>query len=444
MKSVKRKTPTKPRTKVVADTPNVEEQLGAEVNETTVVENYEAAERVEEAGNVTDIDVDNIESEKEGEQSFGSIGLTDEREQKPMEVDEPVIEKECELVEKGKSVEDIEPIVSQDASLSFKQPGCTIVDLNISVDDSEVYTGAKEGGEELKEEELKVNDGEKGKDELKEQEGEKGKEEFNQQKREKEMEEFKIQEGEKGTEELKEQGGDKEMEEYKIQEVEKELKEQEGKKGKEELKEHKGEKGKEVIKEPVGEKEKEDLKERGEKRNEELVEEIEKAKGEETNNIGHEEHSSVEVQVKLQKDVDPKNYGVEGPKSDESIDLGEQGRVELEEEDVEEDPEEDPEEPPKETETLDEEHMEFEAIAKERKIRKEHEIFVGGLDREATEEDLRKVFQRIGEVVEVRLHKNSSTNKNKVYAFVKFSRKEHAKKALSEMKNPVVRFCSYC
>ncbi|KAK2355599.1 RNA-binding motif protein, Y chromosome, family 1 member B [Trifolium repens] len=438
MKSVKRKTPTKPRTKVVADTPNVEEQLGAEVNETTVVENYEAAERVEEAGSVTDIDVDNIESEKKEEQSFGSIGLTDEREQKPMEVDEPVIEKECELVEKGKSMEDVEPIVSQDASLSFKQPGCTIVDLNISVDDSEVYTGAKEGGEELKEEELKVNDGEKGKDELKEQEGEKGKEEFNQQKREKEMEEFKIQEGEKGTEELKEQGGDKEMEEYKIQEVEKELKEQEGKKGKEELKEHKGEKGKEVIKEPVGEKEKEDLKERGEKRNEELVEEIEKAKGEETNNIGHEEHSSVEVQVKLQKDVDPKNYGVEGPKSDESIDLGEQGRVELEEEDVEEDPEEDPEEPPKETETLDEEHMEFEAIAKERKIRKEHEIFVGGLDREATEEDLRKVFQRIGEVVEVRLHKNSSTNKNKVYAFVKFSRKEHAKKALSEMKNPVI------
>ncbi|WJX94213.1 hypothetical protein P8452_75654 [Trifolium repens] len=383
MKSVKRKTPTKPRTKVVADTPNVEEQLGAEVNETTVVENYEAAERVEEAGSVTDIDVDNIESEKKGEQSFGSIGLTDEREQKPMEVDEPVIEKECELVEKGKSMEDVEPIVSQDASLSFKQPGCTIVDLNISVDDSEVYTGAKEGGEELKEEELKVNDGEKGKDELKEQEGEKGKEEFNQQKREKEMEEFKIQEGEKGTEELKEQGGDKEMEEYKIQE-------------------------------------------------------IEKAKGEETNNIGHEEHSSVEVQVKLQKDVDPKNYGVEGPKSDESIDLGEQGRVELEEEDVEEDPEEDPEEPPKETETLDEEHMEFEAIAKERKIRKEHEIFVGGLDCEATEEDLRKVFQRIGEVVEVRLHKNSSTNKNKVYAFVKFSRKEHAKKALSEMKNPVI------
>jgi hypothetical protein len=310
------------------------------------------------------------------------------------------------------------------------------VDLNISVDDNEVYTGAKEGGEELKEEELKANDGEKGTDELKEQEGEKGKEEFNQQKREKEKEEFKIQ-GEKGTEELKEQGGDKEMEEYKIQEVEK---------GKDELKEHNGEKGKEVIKESVGEKEKEDLKEReGEKRNEEFkVEEIEKAKGEETNIIGHEEHSSVEVQVKLQKDVDPKNYGVEGPKSDESIDLGEQGRVELEEEDVEEDPEEDPEEPPKETETLDEEHMEFEAIAKERKIRKEHEIFVGGLDREATEEDLRKVFQRIGEVVEVRLHKNSSTNKNKVYAFVKFSRKEHAKKALSEMKNPVVRFCSYC
>ncbi|GAU37683.1 hypothetical protein TSUD_209720 [Trifolium subterraneum] len=421
--SVKRKTPTKRRTKVVADTPNVEEQLEAEVDETTVVDNYEAAERVEEAGNVKDIDADNIGSEKEGEQR--SIGLTNEREQKPMEVDEPVIEKVCELVEKGKSMEEVEPIVSQDASLSFKQPGCTIVDLNISVDDNEDYTGAKEGREELKEEELnvgergkeelKAQDGEKGKGELKEQDGEKGKEEFNQQKREKEMKEFKIQEGEIAMEELKEQVGDKEMEEYKIQEGEKgkeELKEQEGKKGQEELKEHKGDKGKEVLKESVGEKEKEEMK----------VHEREKRKEE----------------FKVQKDIDPKDYGVEGPKSDELIDLGEQGRVELEEEDLEEDPEEDPAEPPKETETLYEEHMEFEAVAKERKIRKEHEIFVGGLDREATEEDLRKVFQRIGEVVEVRLHKNSSTNKNKVYAFVEFANKEHAKKALSEMKNPVI------
>ncbi|CAJ2635722.1 unnamed protein product [Trifolium pratense] len=387
--SVKRKTPTKPRTKMVIDTPNVEEQLEAEVVETTVVDDHETAERVEEAGNVKDIDVDNIESEKEGEQ-------------KPMKVDEPVVEKVCELVEKGKSMEDVEPVVSQDASLSFKQPGCTVVDLNISVDDNEDYTGAKEGGEELKEEELNV--GERGKEEL------------------------KAQDGEKGKEELKEQGGDKEMEEYHIQEGEKgqkELKEREAKKGKEELKEHKGEKGKEVLKEPVGEKEKEELKEHeGEKRKEEFkVEEIEIAKGEETNIIGHE---------------DPKNYGVEGPKSDELIDHGEQGRVELEEEDLEEDPEEDLEEPPKETETLDEEHMEFEAVAKERKIMKEHEIFVGGLDREATEEDLRKVFQRIGEIVEVRLHKNSSTNKNKVYAFVKFASKAHANKALSEMKNPVI------
>ena len=82
----------------------------------------------------------------------------------------------------------------------------------------------------------------------------------------------------------------------------------------------------------------------------------------------------------------------------------------------------------------------MEAIANQRKIKKEHEIFVGGLDRDATEEDLRKVFQRIGEIVEVRLHKNSSTNKNKGYAFVKFANKENAKNALSEMKNPVVCF----
>jgi RNA recognition motif-containing protein len=87
---------------------------------------------------------------------------------------------------------------------------------------------------------------------------------------------------------------------------------------------------------------------------------------------------------------------------------------------------------------MEEERRELTAVAKERKIKKEYEIFVGGLDRDATEEDLRKVFEKIGEVVEVRLHKNLSTNRNKGYAFVKFANKGHVKRALSEMKNPVV------
>ncbi|KAG6775721.1 hypothetical protein POTOM_019211 [Populus tomentosa] len=108
-------------------------------------------------------------------------------------------------------------------------------------------------------------------------------------------------------------------------------------------------------------------------------------------------------------------------------------------EDPGEDDFEDPDEPAEEADAMEDERRELTAVAKERKIKKEYEIFVGGLDRDATEEDLRKVFEKIGEVVEVRLHKNLSTNRNKGYAFVKFASKEHVKRALSEMKNPVIR-----
>ncbi|KAK3413829.1 hypothetical protein EUGRSUZ_I02363 [Eucalyptus grandis] len=113
------------------------------------------------------------------------------------------------------------------------------------------------------------------------------------------------------------------------------------------------------------------------------------------------------------------------------LDFGEPG-----EEDIGED---DGDEPAEEGNALEEEHKELSLIAKEQKIKKEHEIFVGGLDRDAVEEDVRRVFERIGEIVEIRLHKDFSTNKNKGFAFVKFANKEHAKRALAEMKNPVIR-----
>lgn len=113
-------------------------------------------------------------------------------------------------------------------------------------------------------------------------------------------------------------------------------------------------------------------------------------------------------------------------------------RVDYGEHEEEDFADDDIEEPADEIETLEDERTELNAIAKDRKIKKEHEIFIGGLDRDATEEDVRKVFERIGEVVEVRLHKNFSTNRNKGYAFVKFANKEHAKRALTEMKNPVI------
>lgn len=184
---------------------------------------------------------------------------------------------------------------------------------------------------------------------------------------------------------------------------------------------------------------------------------MEKGNDEETKYAGDKDEANVEhVNVEQNiiekfggKHTQPvKEYVIDEGMEDynDRVDLGEHGDEELveydPEEPVEDDLEEDDrEEPAEDTEALDEEHRELDAVAKERKIKKEHEIFVGGLDRDAEEEDVRKVFERIGEVVEVRLHKDPSTNKNKGYAFVTFANKEHAKRALSEMKNPVV--CNY-
>lgn len=82
-----------------------------------------------------------------------------------------------------------------------------------------------------------------------------------------------------------------------------------------------------------------------------------------------------------------------------------------------------------------EEHHE---VAKERRKRKEFEIFVGGLDKDAMEDDLRKIFSQVGEVTEVRLLMNPQTKKNKGFAFLRFATVEQAKRACTELKNPVV------
>lgn len=181
-------------------------------------------------------------------------------------------------------------------------------------------------------------------------------------------------------------------------------------------------------------------------------EEVMEEKEEDARDVGNKEEPNVEP-VNMGENVIEdfrgedaqlvKEFGSDEAMEDygDRVDLGEHGEDELVEDDPEEPAEYDPEEPAEYTEALEEECRELTAVAKERKIKKEHEIFVGGLDRDAEEEDVRKVFERIGEVVEVRLHKDPSTNKNKGYAFVKFANKEHAKRALSEMKNPVV--CNY-
>ncbi|KAK7394593.1 hypothetical protein VNO78_15125 [Psophocarpus tetragonolobus] len=82
-----------------------------------------------------------------------------------------------------------------------------------------------------------------------------------------------------------------------------------------------------------------------------------------------------------------------------------------------------------------EEHRE---VVKERRKRKEFEVFVGGLDKEATEHDLKKVFSKVGVVTEVRLMINPLTKRNKGFAFLRFETVEQAKRAVVELKNPVI------
>ncbi|RLM74093.1 hypothetical protein C2845_PM15G16170 [Panicum miliaceum] len=84
----------------------------------------------------------------------------------------------------------------------------------------------------------------------------------------------------------------------------------------------------------------------------------------------------------------------------------------------------------------DEEHSE---MVKEHRKRKEFEVFVGGLDKDATESDLRKVFGEVGDITEVRLMMNPVTKKNKGFAFLRYATVEQARRAVSELKNPLVR-----
>lgn len=73
-----------------------------------------------------------------------------------------------------------------------------------------------------------------------------------------------------------------------------------------------------------------------------------------------------------------------------------------------------------------------EALSEGRRRRKT-EIFVGGLDRSAKEEDVRKVFGRVGEIMEVRMMMDGKTGKNKGFAFVRYADAAQAKKAVSEL-----------
>lgn len=80
-------------------------------------------------------------------------------------------------------------------------------------------------------------------------------------------------------------------------------------------------------------------------------------------------------------------------------------------------------------------------MLKEHRKRKEFEVFVGGLDKDATESDIRRAFAEAGELKEVRLLTNPITKKNKGFAFLRFATVEQARRVVSEFKNPLV--CSH-
>lgn len=88
------------------------------------------------------------------------------------------------------------------------------------------------------------------------------------------------------------------------------------------------------------------------------------------------------------------------------------------------------------------EEDEHRLVVKKQCKRKDYEVFVGGLHRCATREDIHKVFSQVGEVKSIRMAMDRWSNKNRGYAFVRYGTVEEARRALTELKNPVV--CSLC
>ncbi|KAJ7526846.1 hypothetical protein O6H91_16G043400 [Diphasiastrum complanatum] len=73
------------------------------------------------------------------------------------------------------------------------------------------------------------------------------------------------------------------------------------------------------------------------------------------------------------------------------------------------------------------------------------EVFVGGITRDTTEDDLRELCVSCGDVYEARVLKDKETGQNKGYAFVTFTTRESAEKAIetlgdSELKGKKLRF----
>lgn len=164
----------------------------------------------------------------------------------------------------------------------------------------------------------------------------------------------------------------------------------------------------------------------------------------------HEEYGGVDYDEKeIEQDDVQEEVGDEGEEEfeenvveEEEVDMVEEDMEDVHEEiEVEEDDEHAGEEQEHEHEhaqLVDAEEEEHQEVVKERRKRKEFEVFVGGLDKDATEDNLRKVFSEVGEVTEVRLMMNPQTKKNKGFAFLRFKTVEQARRAVTELKHPVI------
>ncbi|TVU43657.1 hypothetical protein EJB05_10143 [Eragrostis curvula] len=63
------------------------------------------------------------------------------------------------------------------------------------------------------------------------------------------------------------------------------------------------------------------------------------------------------------------------------------------------------------------------------------EVFIGGLPRNTTEEDLRELCEPLGEIYEVRLSKDKDTKESKGFAFVTFTDKDAAQRAVEDVQD---------
>ncbi|XP_058831462.1 U11/U12 small nuclear ribonucleoprotein 35 kDa protein-like [Topomyia yanbarensis] len=67
-----------------------------------------------------------------------------------------------------------------------------------------------------------------------------------------------------------------------------------------------------------------------------------------------------------------------------------------------------------------------------------HTVFVGRLNYSVSEERIRELFERFGEIVRCRLVRDIETGLSRGYAFVEYKRRRHAKRAIVEMHGRVV------